>query len=274
MLDTSIHVKTESFDGPLGLLLLLIQKEEMDIRSLDINEITKQYIEYLDRMQELNFDVAGDYLYMAATLVFLKSKTCVSEDDVKAITGEDLEAGLHIATQEELIKRLQELKLYQLMGEELWNLDKLGHEVFTKPRVNRKEMIKTVVNPMDLQELTGVMIDLIRRDRRKYKVQKRDKLSIKEKLSFLKLFLQEGLHTNFYDLLQKDRKKDHTERDNTVITFISLLELARLHKVSIYQNEEYGNIYIDVNESLNNFDVELADGFGPEEETAVQAPVH
>ena len=83
MLDTSIQVKTDYFDGPLGLLLLLIQKEEMDIRELELTKITKQYLDYLAQMRELNFDIAGDYLYLAATLLLLKSKNCITEEESK-----------------------------------------------------------------------------------------------------------------------------------------------------------------------------------------------
>ena len=77
MLDTSIKVKTDHFDGPLGLLLLLIQKEEMSIRNLNLTKITQQYLDYLDEMKDLNFDIAGEYLYLASTLIFLKSKFSV-----------------------------------------------------------------------------------------------------------------------------------------------------------------------------------------------------
>ena len=72
MLDTTIQVKTDHFDGPLALLLLLIEKEEMNIRELDLTKITKQYLDYLSQMRDLNFDVAGDYLFLAATLLLLK----------------------------------------------------------------------------------------------------------------------------------------------------------------------------------------------------------
>lgn len=264
MLSSEIRVKTDFFDGPLGLLLLLIQKEEMDIRDLDINKITHEYLNFLDKMQELNFDMAGDYLYMAATLVFLKSKSFVTEEEVQKLIGMNSEEGEHIHSQEELVRRLQELKKFQTLGNMLWDLPKTGHEIFNKPKVNRKALIKTMNNPMDLQELTNIMIDLIKRQKRKYKVVKRDRLSIKEKLKFLKFFLKEGIPTNFHELLEKDGKGS---KDNKVITFISLLELARLKKIMVHQKEAFENIFIEVKESLNKFNVELADGFEDENAT-------
>lgn len=262
MLSSDIRIKTENFDGPLGLLLLLVQKEEMNIRDLNINKITHEYIEFLDKMQELNFNVAGDYLYMASTLVFLKSKSYVSEEEVQTLMGITTEETPHIHSQEELIRRLQELEKFQKLGAMLWEFPKTGHDIFNKPKVNRKKILKTMNNPMDLQELTNTMIDLIKRQNRKYKVVKRDRLSIKEKLKFLKYFLKAGIPTTFFELLERDGK---AERDNKVITFISLLELARLKKISIHQEHAFQDMEIHVRESLDKFNVELADGFDEED---------
>jgi segregation and condensation protein A len=104
------------------------------------------------------------------------------------------------------------------------------------------------------------MIDLIRREKRKYTVVKRDRLSIKEKLIELKNNLSAGNKTTMDKLINWGKGKDEV-----VITFISLLELARLKKLEIFQNEPDGMIYVDVKESLDSFDVETADGFEPEE---------
>ena len=120
MLDTSIQVKTDHFDGPLGLLLLLVQKEEMDIRDFDLTSITKQYLGYLAQMRELNFDVAGDYLYLAATLLLLKSKSAISEEENQNLISQMEGSGeLNITSQSELIRRLEELQHFQRMGEKL-----------------------------------------------------------------------------------------------------------------------------------------------------------
>ena len=81
--EQQIRVQLDHFDGPLALLLHLIQREEYSIEELDLNTITKQYLIYLNKMNELDFDVAGEYLYMASTLLFLKSKYCVDEEDAK-----------------------------------------------------------------------------------------------------------------------------------------------------------------------------------------------
>ena len=264
MSENEILVKLDRFDGPLALLLHLVQKHEMRIQDLDLNTITHQYLDYLQKMQDLNFDVAGEYLFMSATLLYLKSQTVADESQdqnmIKITAGE---MGLEIQTRGELIKRLEELERFQRLGQRLWALDKKGHEIFVKGKVDRKAIENSILTPLDLQQLTETMMDLIRREKRKYTVVKRDRLSIKEKLIKLKSMLKEGDSTQFHMLLDENE----TGIIDKVITFISLLELARLKKLQIYQNEDKGSIYIDVKESLDTFDVETADGFEEENDT-------
>ncbi len=259
MLESSISVKLDHFDGPLALLLHLIQRDEVDIRDLDITRITGQYITYLKKMQQLNFDVAGEYLYMAATLLYIKSKVCILEPtDNEIDIGEEQ---IEITSKAELIKRLEDLERFQKLGDKLWALPKKGHEVFLKPRVNRKVIADSILTPIDMEEMVMVMVDMIRRDKKKFAVMRRDRLSIKEKLIELKSKLSAGSKANLIDLYQEDKGII-----DLVITFISLLELARLKKVSVFQNEDKGNIYIEVLSALDDFDVETADGFDPEDE--------
>ncbi len=273
MLDTSIQVKTDHFDGPLGLLLLLVEKEEMSLRDLDLTKITKQYLDYLAQMRDLNFDVAGDYLFLASTLLLLKSKVCIAEEEMKGLESEFGVEGLHITSQSELIRRLEELQLYQKTSKKLWELDKKGHEIFVKPKIDRKAIVNSILTPMDLNSLTMTMVDFLFRQRRKYTVVKRDRLSIKEKLKFLKENLKLGEQVTFDTLLEQNGKaeegKDPT--DNIVITFISLLELARLKRINVFQNEDRSTIYVNVVRSLEDFDVEQANGFEDETPTAPPA---
>ncbi len=263
MLDTAIQVSTDRFDGPLALLLMLVQKEEMDIKQLDIVSITKQYLDYLNRMKNLNFDIAGEYLYLAATLLYIKSQNCLNAQERDKLRDELGVEELNITSESELIKRLEELAHYQKMGEQLWNLPKLGYEIFVKPKVNRKAITNSILTPMDLNDLLSAMMDFLKREKRKYTVVRRDRLSIKEKLTFLKNYLRPGSEIEFENLLQADGKEGI---DNIVITFISLLELARLQKVKIFQNEQQSQIYVNVVDSLEDFDINQADGFESEEE--------
>lgn len=259
MMETQIQVRLDQFDGPLGLLLHLIQKEEVNIKELDINRITHQYLDYLNKLQEVNFDVAGEYLYLAASLLYIKSKTVTDEEEEK-INIEDV-SDLEITTKTQLIQKLEELDRFQRMGERLMTLPRMHEDIFVKPKVDRKAIQNSILMPMDLQSLTNVMVDIIRQEKRKYTVVKRDRLSIKEKLIQLKNNLSVGSQTTMDKLINWEKGKDEV-----VITFISLLELARLQKLDIFQNEPDGSIYVDVLDDLNTFDVETADGFDPEEE--------
>ena len=269
MTENEILVKVDRFDGPLALLLHLVQKEEMRIQELELTTITNQYLDYLQKMQDLNFDVAGEYLYMAATLLYLKSQTVADESQdqnmIKITAGE---MGLEIQTRGDLIKRLEELERFQRLGQRLWGLPKKGHEIFVHPKIDRKAIENSILTPIDLQQLTETMMDLIRREKKKYAVVKRDRLSIKEKLIRLKTLLKQGETTQFDTLLDANE----TGIIDKVITFISLLELARLKKLQIFQNEDKGNIYIEVMESLESFNPEQANGFDPEDETKEAAP--
>jgi segregation and condensation protein A len=271
MTENEILIKVDRFDGPLALLLHLVQKEEMRIQELELNTITNQYLEYLQKMQDLNFDLAGEYLFMAATLLYLKSQTVADESQdqnlIKMTAGE---MGLEIQTRGELIKRLEELERFQRLGQRLWGLDKKGHEIFVKAKIDRKAIENSILTPLDLQQLTETMMDLIRREKKKYTIVKRDRISIKEKLIYLKTMLKVGETTQFDKLLDVNE----TGIIDKVITFISLLELARLKKLQIFQNEDKGSIYIEVQEDLESFNPDQANGFDPEDETkeAASAP--
>ncbi|MCT4643168.1 MAG: segregation/condensation protein A [Bacteriovoracaceae bacterium] len=261
MIENNIQVKLDRFDGPLALLLHLIQREQMSIRELDINQITDEYLLYLQKMQNINFDIAGEYLYMAATLLFIKSKS-IAEDEEKATLDLNKE-NLIVTTKTQLIEKLEELQKFQMLGERLFSLPKRNEDIFVKPKVDRKAIQNSILTPMSLETLTDSMIDLMRREKRKYTVVKRDRLSIKEKLRELKTNLQVGSNTTLNTLIN-----DKSSIEETVITFISLLELARLKKLNIFQNEVMGEVYVDVVDSLESFDVETADGFEPEDAPA------
>ena len=265
LLDRTISVQLEQFDGPLSLLLYLIQKEEMTLENLDLTQITKQYLDFLKYMQELDFDMAGEYLYLAATLVWLKSKLSI-EEKPQGTEGDDALNPMQIASQEELVKRLKALQIFQDISKKFRNdTQKLGDEIFTRAKLERKKLFGQVLKPVEQNDLIAVMIDLLKRQRRKFAIVKRDRLSIKEKLKELCLQLRQ---TQRYEMSQLI--KDKANIIDVVITFISLLELARLKKLSLMQAEQKSEIYIDVIGNLENFDVESATGFDSESQDISQ----
>ena len=261
MLDTSIQVKTEHFDGPLGLLLLLVQKEEMDATKLDLTKITQQYLAYLRQMRELNFDIAGDYLFMAAILLLLKSKKALDEDEMARLREQtEAEMEFSIASEMELIRRLEELQHFQKLGRGLWQLPRRDSQIFVRPKVRRKILVDSILTPVELQKLTQSMMDLMSKQEKSYTVVERDRFSIREKLRSLKDQLAGNAQHDFNDLLELTKGKD-TETGNKVITFLSLLELARLGWVGLFQNEARKTIYIRVLRPLEHFDIDQTSDF-------------
>lgn len=262
MLDTKIQIKTDHFDGPLGLLLLLIQKEEMDIQNLDLKIITGQYLTYLSQLKDMDFDVAAEYLYLAATLVYLKSKNSIVErEEQNIIDATDLK-NLEISSQAQLVLRLEELQHFQQLSKKIWDLPKKGEDIFTKPKVNKKVIIDSVLTPLELDLLTEAMMEVLFRNQRKYAIVKKDKISIKSTLEEMKKFLKMGDEKSLSEIIEVFGKK---EKIDLIITFISILELARLGKITAFQNEDTGQIYLRVISPLENFDVREADGFDEEE---------
>lgn len=251
--DIIIHI--DQFDGPLALLLYLVQKEEMDIQDLDLTTITGQYLNYINKMEELNFDVAGEYLYMASLLIFFKSEKSVNESEKSNEDQEENE--FEIYSKEQLILRLQELEKYQKLGNGIWQLPKEGEAFYKKPKVNKKFHFQSFMQEMEMSDLTSVMIDYLKKQRRRVHVVAKEKLSIKNKLIYLKKLLVKGKKFLFKDLLESANEKTQ----EIVMTFISILELARLQKLEVFQAENSEEIHVDVIGSLKDFDVNQADGF-------------
>ncbi|MDH4468620.1 MAG: segregation/condensation protein A [Bacteriovoracaceae bacterium] len=259
MLNTEILVNLEDFDGPLSLLLHLIQKKEMNLDDLDLCEITQQYLNYLKLMQDYNFDVAGEFLYMATTLVYLKSQRSVEEGTDRLIDEQINEAigGLEeIKNKEDLISKLKWLEKFQEIGQQLSKVPKLGEDIFTRPKWDKKEFHLTPTTTMTINDLTMAMVDWIRKDKRKFALMKKDRTSIKDKLVYLKDKLIVGAQIFFHDILQKS-----DDISDIVVTFISLLELSRLGRVSIMQNQDNGYITINTLNELSQLDIESANGF-------------
>jgi len=259
MLNREITIQIDQFDGPLALLLYLVQREEMDVNNFNLTEITGQYLDYLNKMKDLNFDVAGEFLYMASTLIHLKSLKSVNDDQKLRL---EADGELNILSEEELIARLKELEKFQKLSQVLWGKARLGFDTFVRPKLDKKEHFRSSFQDVEKEELTKFMIDILRRETRKFKVIAKDRHSIKSKLLSLKAKLQAGKRLDFTELLGSDESES---LQDIVMTFISLLELARLKKVEVFQTKDSG-IYVDVVESIENLDVDKADGFDDEEE--------
>ena len=247
-----ITVQLERFEGPLDLLLHLIQSHEMDISKISISKITDQYLSYVKLMQELNFDLASEFLVMAATLIFWKSKALLPQEKMEN-QAQELEGEL---SQEDLIRQLLEHQRFQAAGELLSQRPLLGEDVFT--RQNAKPPIERIWREMNLTDLALSYQDIAIRARKRVQILKKETVSLGDKILEFSNRLIPGKLTYMGDLIS-----DLSSRAETVVTFLASLELSRLKKLKLYQQEVYQNIYLELFENLVGFDTRLASGFDP-----------
>jgi segregation and condensation protein A len=247
-----ITIRVDHFEGPLDLLLYLIQSHEMDFSKVSISRITDQYLAYVRLMQELNFDIASDFLLMAATLIQWKSKSLLPQEvDPNALLGADDDDAL---TPEELLRQLREHQRFLEAGRELGTLPLLGDDVYTRP--NSRKPTEKVWKRMDVSELAMTFQDLLVKERKRTTVLKKETISLAEKILDFGDRMEIGKLMGLRALL-----RDPNSRPETVVSFLASLELGRLKKMKLFQEKAYEEIYVELLESIKGFDTNLASGF-------------
>ena len=241
MSQTELRVKLASFEGPLDLLLYLIQQNEIDIFNINISEITDHYLHTLDMMRDYNLDIAGDFILMASTLILLKSRLLLPEDD-EAVTEE----GDAIQTQEELIRRLLEHQRFQQVARELREMNKLGQDFFKRPLPEDKEKQERLLREMNLTDLTLAFQQVLLQMRKPTAKIKRDPITIAQAAEKLLAALNQQEVIEFFGLFRA-----MADRSEVVATFLAILELARLSKISIMQHIDFSSIYITLRTVLD-----------------------
>jgi segregation and condensation protein A len=229
------------FDGPLDLLLHLIKESKMNIYDLKIEEITKQYIDYINSMKKLNIDVASEYLVMASDLAYIKSKMLINEGIDK---DEDTLDG-SINSEEELKQRLLEYQMYKDLTSDFKELESKRGEVLTKipESLNEyKEDIKLNTNTT-LDDLVNAFNHFL--DRQKYnkkldtKITQRE-LSVAKRSSEIKAMLEKHKRLDFFELF------DIVNKPYVVVTFLSVLDMAKNNLINIKQDNNFDNIIIEM----------------------------
>jgi segregation and condensation protein A len=225
------------FDGPLDLLLYLIRKDKIDIHDIPIAPITRQYMEYLDLMQQLNLDIAGEFMVMAATLIHIKSKMLVPVDPTEAALDENQED-----PRDALVQRLLEFQRYKEAAGVLHDKREVRAATWTRP--------DTVIPTFDdagEEMLEAGLFDLISAfkellDRRKtllsHEVEAEGK-TIELRMQELLGILKEGESLEFLELFATLETKSEM-----IVTFLALLELIRMKLVKVYQRGIFGAIRV------------------------------
>ena len=231
----SVHL--DKFDGPMDLLLHLIKKNELDICDISIAVITRQYLEFIKLMKDLNLEVAGDFLVMAATLLQIKSRQLLPVDDQEEQETEESDP------RNELVRRLQEYQQYKEAGMLIGARALLGREVFartvTEPLLTAAQNVEGPVE-VSLFELVDAFSLLLKRipPESFHDVAPGDSLSIADCINEILSMLQERDTVAFDDLVNEEYT-----RERVIVTFLALLELCRLKLIRIFQGNDHGSIW-------------------------------
>ena len=233
------QVKLASFEGPLDLLLHLIRKHEVNIYDIPIALITEQYLGYLALMQEMDLDVAGEFLVMAATLIHIKSRTLLPRPDP---LQED--ADLEEDPRETLIRRLLEHQKYKAAAELLHDRETLRDAQFGRPDASVAGAAGDAYEPeleVDLFSLMAAFRGVLERaSRRPPMVLPPDQISIEDRIHRLMGRLSETDACGFEDLfLDGDGS-----RPFMIVTFLALLEMIRLKMIRVFQAGSFGAIRV------------------------------
>jgi len=242
--DESYSVSLPEFEGPLDLLLHLVKRHELDIFDIPISFVTAKYLEHLSMMQQLNLDVAGEYLLMAATLAHIKSRellpqTAAEEDDEEGEDGVD--------PKEELIRRLLEYQKYRDAAEQLGTRPMLGRRIF------RRGSPLEPVDPAEQQPFAEVSIFAL--VSAMAEVLKRtnvhlvhdvviDRISISDRINDIVDQLEQQETLRFEECFALQGSSMAQIRHQLVVTFLAILEMARLHMIRLVQHEQLGQIYL------------------------------
>ena len=230
---TPYQFKLDIFEGPLDLLLYLIKEQKMDIHDIPIAEITKQYIAYLDLMKELNLDIAGDYLIMAAELARIKSKTLLPQEPEE----EEIEGG--IDPRDELTRRLLEYQRYKEAAFELRKMEYDRQQVFTRrgplAPETEDELTPGGSNVFDLLVAFQKFIKT-KEFPEEYEV-KITTLSVSDRLESILEILNASRTINFESIFTVLNTKQEM-----LVTFLALLELMRLKLVRVEQTKHFETI--------------------------------
>lgn len=232
-------IKIENFEGPLDLLCYLIDKNKMNIYDVNLSEITDQYIEYLNEMEEMNLEIASEFLIMASTLLYLKSKNLLPKQEEEE---EEI-------TEEELIRRIIEYKKFK----EISKVFKENYDVYAKRFYKNQEEIKLPKQKLEKDYSNEVIPEIYRKlvERNSEKINRNAKNI--EKIALVDKYTVADKVKEMYTILTKQKKfvfnklfsLKKREKQEVVTAFSGLLELSRRSKVLTNQEKIFGDITVE-----------------------------
>lgn len=237
-------IKIDNFEGPLDLLIYLIEKNKMDIYDINLTQITEQYMEYLNEMQELNLEITSEFLVMASTLLYLKSKNLLPKQDEE----EEI-------TEEELIRRIVEYKKFKEISKKLReNYDIYSKRIFKMPETIQLPR-KTLEEKYDINVIPDIYREIV--ERTSVRLNKNAKNI--EKIALVDNYTVASKVKEMFKILVRSKKfvfnrvfsLSKRNKQEVVTAFTGLLELSRRNKVKTEQNELFGDILVEKKKKIS-----------------------
>lgn len=242
-----IPVKLEAFEGPLDLLLHLIDKNKINIYDIPIVQITEQYMDYIRQMERKNLDVMSEFLVMAATLLRIKSEMLLPKE-----VREDEEA---VDPRQELVERLLEYKMYKYISQELKDRQMDASMLLFKESTIPPEIadykeevpVKELLSDLTLSKLHMIFRSVMKRQtdkidpiRSRFGKIEREEINLSDKILQIQQYGMEHRHFSFRGLLERQRDKMEV-----IVTFLGILELMKMGRIATNQKELFEDIEID-----------------------------
>ena len=228
----ALQVFLEAFEGPLDLLLYLIRRQNIDILDIPIAEITKQYVQYIELMKEMQLELAGEYLLMAAMLAEIKSRMLLPRPQVVEDEEDDPRA--------ELVRRLQEYERFKKAAEDISDLPRLERDVFIAGADAPQRKVTEKLPDVTLKELLLAFHDVLKRAEMFSNLHMlREPLSVSQRMTEILSRIKAGQFTGFGELFDPEEG-----RMGVAVTFIAILELLREAVIEVVQAEDYAPLHV------------------------------
>ncbi len=239
----SYNVSVEVFEGPMDLLLNLIDKNEIDIYDIPINTVTDQFVSQLRKWEDMNLEVASDFIIMAATLIEIKSKMLLPKEIV-LVDGEEV----HLDPREELVMRLIEYKLYKDISESLKSSEDVYSKVYYKPQEDVSDFRDPFeeLNAVQLMDLVDTLQNILQRHRydnpqENFFEIRREEVSLEECTRDIEDQVKINGKIKFSDIITAQ-----ASRSRIIAYFLSLLELMRTRFIYVRQNDSFSDLIIEM----------------------------
>lgn len=253
-----LSYKLDNFEGPLDLLLHLIEKNKVSIYDIPIVLITEQYLDYVSRMEEEDLDVVSDFLVMAATLIDIKSRMLLPAREEEEEEGDP---------RAELARRLLEYKMYKYMARELMELEQdaqliLYREPDIPKEVARHEApvdLDSLLEGLTLAKLQKIFQSVMKRSedridpiRSRFGAIRKESVSLEQRIGSVMEYARTHRRFRFHEVLKR-----RTDRLDVVVTFLAVLELMKIGSVYLSQEAPFGDMYIEARDTEGAEEISL-----------------